>query len=432
MENIVELIQHKRDGGELPAGDIEALIAGYMSGEVADYQMSAWLMAAFLRGLTLAETLALTGAIIASGDTLDLSGLGRRVVDKHSTGGVGDKVSLVLGPLVASCGAVFGKMSGRSLGHTGGTVDKLESIPGFRTGLEVDHFVAQLREVGVCIAGQTVNLAPADGRLYALRDVTATIDSNPLTAASIMSKKIAGGAQAVVLDIKVGRGAFFTNMGQARGVAHLMEEIGRAHGMEVVSVMTAMEQPLGHAVGNSLEVLEAVEALAGRGPADLAAVVVELAANLLALSDLGWDRERSREEAGRRLSGGEALPRFRRWVEAQGGDASFIDDPGRLPLAPHRLKITAPADGYVSAIDALAAGKAAFRLGAGRRRKGDAVNHGVGLVLHAKVGDRVGKGEAIASVYAGNTEAAGRAAGEVAAAYELAPEPVPAPPVIIG
>lgn len=431
MMNIIDLIQGKRDGQEHTRDEIRSLIDGYMSGAVADYQMSAWLMAAFFKGLTFDETLALTDALIASGETLDLSSVNRRVVDKHSTGGVGDKVSLVLGPLVASCGAVFGKMSGRCLGHTGGTVDKLESIPGFRTEISVRHFIDQLKETGVCIASQTLNLVPADKRLYSLRDVTATIDSNSLTAASIMSKKLAGGASAVVLDIKVGRGAFFRTLGHASGVAHLMKKIGEVRGIEIVPVMTSMEQPLGNAVGNALEVMEAVETLKGNGPEDLVEVVVALAAPLLKLSDLGWSQDTSESEARRRLSEGLALDKFREWIEAQGGDCGFIEDSSLLPAAKIQLPVTAPADGFVSGIDALQVGKAVLAMGGGRLKRDSEIDHSVGVVLNAKTGDPVKKNQALATVHAADNGAAIQACAAIADAYSVGVEQAePIAPVI--
>ncbi len=425
------LIKRKRDGGRLSPVEIQSLIGGYMSGGVPEYQMAAWLMAVYFRGLILDETLALTDALIASGERLDLSSLGRRVVDKHSTGGVGDKVSLVLGPLVAACGAVFGKMSGRSLGHTGGTVDKLESIAGFKTEVEPDHFLSQLRRVGVCIAGQTVNLAPADGRLYALRDVTATIDSNALTAASIMSKKIAAGAQAVVLDVKVGRGAFFKNRGQAHGVAHLMQEIGAARGLKVAPVMTAMDQPLGYAVGNSLEVLEAVETLRGKGPADLVTVVTELAANLLSLSELGWDINKARLEARRMIDGGLALGKFREWIEAQGGDASFIDNPQALEAAPVRHPVRAGSTGYIGELNALAIGEAALALGAGRLRREDRIDHAAGIILGAKIGDFVEQDQELAVIHCRSRAAGEAVAARVLSAFVIDGRQAPPRPLIL-
>lgn len=424
MTDFIDIIQRKRDGQALSDAEINDMIAGYMSGEMADYQMSAWLMAAFLEGLNLRETLALTDAMISTGEVIDLSSLGVTVVDKHSTGGVGDKVSIVLGPVVAACGAVFGKMSGRGLGHTGGTVDKLESIPGFQTTIGRERFVSQLAEVGICIAGQSPELVPADDRLYELRDVTATVDSNPLTAASIMSKKIAAGADVVVLDVKVGQGAFFKNRGQASGVAHLMQELGQARGLEVAVLMTAMEQPLGHAVGNAIEVREAVAALKGHGPPDLTAVVMALAAELLSRSGQGWDREHAADEAGRSISDGRAFARFREWIIAQGGDTVFIDDDDGMPLAEHRQVVTAPEDGFVSGLDALAVGRAVLDLGAGRKQKGAGIDHGVGVSVHAKVGDRVERGQEIAVVYARSPKTAASAASAVADAYSLSGEQV--------
>lgn len=431
MVNVIEVIERKRDGGELEAGEIISFIEGYMSGEVAEYQMSAWLMAAFLKGLSLEETLALTDALIASGERLDLSSLGRKVVDKHSTGGVGDKVTLVVAPLVAACGAVFGKMSGRCLGHTGGTVDKLESIPGFQTEISVEHFLNQLAEVGVCVAGQTLNMAPADKRLYSLRDVTATIDSDALTAASIMSKKLAGGAGAVVLDIKVGRGAFFRTREDAGRVAGLMRDIGDARGMAVEPVLTAMEQPLGRAVGNILELNEAVAALKGEGPEDLAEVVVALAGRLLHLSDLGWEPDRAEAEARACLEGGGALEKLRQWVFAQGGDPAFIDDPKALGTAPARRAVTAPRDGWLAGIDALAVGHAVVNLGGGRLKKDCPIDHRVGVVFEAKAGDRLTGGDVIATVHAASGEDAVCGADAISAACRFSEEAVEPPSPLI-
>lgn len=419
MISPVDFIQHKRDGGEHSPRELSAFIESFMAGEVADYQMSAWLMAALLKGMTLDETLALTDTLLASGSRLDLSGLGRLVVDKHSTGGVGDKVSMVLAPLVASCGAVFGKMSGRGLGHTGGTIDKLESIPGFRTTLSAAEFAGQLSRIGVCICGQSAELAPADNRIYALRDVTATVESNPLIAASILSKKLAGGASAVVLDVKVGAGSFFKTRGHASGVAHLMREVGARRGISVEAIMTSMEQPLGSAVGNALEVREAVETLKGNGPADLVDVVVALASHLLHLSDLEWSLERAATEARERLATGGAVDKFREWIAFQGGDTSFIDEPERLPAATHVATVNASVEGWIEAIDALAIGKAALALGSGRIHKDDSIDHSVGLVLAAKNGDRVKSGEVLAKVHARNADNAEAAAASVLSAYRI-------------
>ncbi|GBE57155.1 pyrimidine-nucleoside phosphorylase [bacterium BMS3Abin01] len=431
MNDYIDIIQRKRDGGHNTREDIKALIDGFMSGDLREYQMSAWLMAVFLKGLSLEETLALTDAIIASGRKLDLSRLGRRVVDKHSTGGVGDKVSIILGPLVAACGAVFGKMSGRGLGHTGGTVDKLEAIPGFQTALTPERFIGQLEQTGICIAGQSTQLAPADDRLYGLREVTATVESNPLTAASIMSKKIAAGAGVVVLDVKVGCGAFFRNKGQAAGVSYLMRQIGEANGMCVDTVMTAMDQPLGHAVGNALEVNEAVRTLAGEGPEDLVEVVMALAGRLLSRAVPDMDQQRAVSKAGAVLASGKALEKFREWIEAQGGDSSFMDEPELLPVAGYRSPVTAGETGFVQNVDALAVGRAVLGLGAGRRRKGEAVDHSVGAIINAKVGDRVEAGREIATVYGKTAGQAEQAAQAITRAYRFSGKQVAVPSPVL-
>ncbi len=431
MISPVDIIQRKRDGGEHSSRELEEFIAAFMAGKVADYQMSAWLMAALLRGLTLQETLALTDALLASGTRLDLADLGHPVVDKHSTGGVGDKVTMVLGPLMASCGAIFGKMSGRGLGHTGGTIDKLESIPGFLTTMDAAAFKRQLTDIGICVAGQSSDLAPADDRIYALRDVTATVESNPLIAASIVSKKLAGGAGAVVFDIKVGSGSFFKTKGHAHGVEHLMKVVGERRGLAVETVMSSMEQPLGHAVGNSLEVLEAAAALAGKGPSDLVEVVVALAASLLTHSDLGWDRQQALEEARSRLSRGEALGKFREWISRQGGDASFLEEPSLLPTARHRLPVTAGESGWIASIDALAVGRAVLDLGAGRRLKTDVIDHAAGAVLHLKVGDSVDAGRELATVHASELEKGLAAAASLRAAYRISATKVEPAPVLL-
>lgn len=431
MTSPVDIIQRKRDGGEHSAVELAGFIRAFMDGEVADYQMSAWLMAALLQGLSLSETMALTDALLDSGKRLDLSPLGRRVVDKHSTGGVGDKVTMVVGPLVASCGAVFGKMSGRGLGHTGGTIDKLESIPGFRTTLSAEEFIGQLGETGICVAGQSADLAPADNRLYALRDVTATVESNPLIAASIISKKLAGGAGAVVLDVKVGKGSFFKNLGHAHGVAHLMREVGERRGLAVEAIMTSMEQPLGLAVGNALEVLEAVETLRGKGPSDLVEVVVALGTRLLVLSDPGWEAPQAEAAARRALADGPALAKFREWITVQGGDASFIDDPAALSVASTEIGIQAPSQGWIEAIDALAVGRAAVELGAGRQYKDGSIDHSVGVRLKLKQGDPVLPGQALASVYATDKSKGQRAAGMIQEAYRISGSRVEPAPVLL-
>jgi pyrimidine-nucleoside phosphorylase len=411
-----EVIQRKRDGAELSTEELSGLVLGYARGEVPDYQMAAFCMAVYFVGLTPAETFALTDAMIRSGDTIDLgAALGRKVVDKHSTGGVGDKTSLSVGPIVAACGVPIGKMSGRGLGHTGGTLDKLESIPGYRTELTVEEFIAQVRDVGVAIIGQTGDLVPADKLLYGLRDVTATVDQVSLIAASIMSKKIAGGAQAMVLDVKVGDGAFMKTIEEARNLAETMSELGRRAGREVVCLLTDMDQPLGAAVGNALEVREARDTVRGHGPADFTELVLDASARLLALSDLGIDAAEGRRRAEAAVGDGSADAAWCRWIEAQGGTA----DESTLPQAPIVRELPAPAGGYVASLSAVAIGNAAVHLGAGRRTKEDAVDHAVGIVCRAKRGDRVEAGEPLAEVHARTEAAADLAAGEVLAAYEL-------------
>jgi len=423
----VELIQRKRNGEELSAEEIAELVLAYARGDVPDYQMAAFCMAVYFRGLSGAETHALTDAMIRSGDTVDLSSLGRKVVDKHSTGGVGDKTSIALGPIVAACGVPFAKMSGRGLGHTGGTLDKLESIPGFRVELERDEFLRQVRDVGLAIVGQTADLVPADKRLYALRDVTATVDNVSLIAASIMSKKIAAGADAIVLDVKVGDGAFMKTLDDARDLARTMIEIGRRAGREVVCELTDMDQPLGHAVGNALEVREAVETLRGAGPPDFTELVLDASAHVLALSDLGVGQEEGRRRAEETVSSGRALAAYERWVAAQGGD-SRLD---ALPVAPVVRPALAPTDGFVQTIATEAMGRAALHLGAGRTTKDDVVDHAVGIVCRAKRGDRVRTGDVLADVHARDAAAAARGAEEVAACYGIGAEPPEVPPIVL-
>ncbi len=428
MIRAAELIQRKRDGEELPDEELAELILGYARGDVPDYQLAAFCMAVFFRGLSERETFVLTDAMVRSGETIDLgSALGRKVVDKHSTGGVGDKTSLAVAPIVAACGVPLGKMSGRGLGHTGGTLDKLESIPGFRTELALDEFVAQVREVGVAIIGQTADLVPADKLLYALRDVTATVDQLSLIAASIMSKKIAGGAQAMVLDVKVGDGAFMRSLETARELAETMIALGRRAGREVVCILTDMDQPLGAAVGNALEVKEALDTVRGQGPTDFSALVLDACGKLLALSDLGVDEAEGRRRAAEAVADGSAESVWRRWIEAQGG----TPDESALPAAPVVRELPAPAGGYVQRLGATRVGNAAVHLGAGRRTKEDTVDHAVGIVCHAKRGDRVEAGQPLASVHARDETAADVAAREVLAAYELGSEPPPERPVLL-
>jgi pyrimidine-nucleoside phosphorylase len=423
-----ELIQRKRDGEELAAEELSELVLGYVAGDVPDYQLSAFLMAVYFRGLSSAETFALTEAMIRSGETVDLgTALGRKVVDKHSTGGVGDKTSLAVGPIVAACGVPFGKMSGRGLGHTGGTLDKLESIPGMRIELGLDEFLAQVRDVGIAIIGQTADLVPADKLLYGLRDVTATVDNVSLIASSIMSKKIAGGADAIVLDVKVGDGAFMKTLDDARTLAEAMLELGRRAGREVVCVLTDMDQPLGAAVGNALEVREAIDTVRGDGPADFTELVLSSCAHLLALSDLELDEDAARVRAEEAVADGSASDTYRRWIEAQGGDP----DENALPVAPAIRQVTADRAGFVAAIGAVDVGLAALRLGAGRRTKDDAIDHAVGVRCLAKRGDRIQAGQPVAEIHARDDESAEQAAAEVLAAYAFAETAPPERPIVL-
>ncbi len=395
----VDLIAAKRQGETHSRADLDQLIGGYVRGEIPDYQMAAWLMAVCFRGMAPQETADLTELMAESGDTLDLSAL-PHTVDKHSTGGVGDKTSLVLAPLLAACGATVAKMSGRGLGHTGGTVDKLESIPGFRSALGEDDFLRQAREVGVVITGQSKDLAPADGLLYALRDTTATVESLPLIASSIMSKKLASGAQSIVLDVKVGSGAFMATVDDARELATTMIDIGQRAGRSVRAVLSDMSEPLGFAVGNALEVHEAVACLKNEGPPDLRALCITLAEQLLAASGLDATRER----VDGVLASGAAYERFERWVAAQGGDAAQVQ---RLLLAPDQYLVYPPHDGYLARLDARRIGDVVKGLGGGRQVKGEAVDTGVGIVLHAKVGDEVKSDEPLMTVYHRNEQGLG-------------------------
>ena len=411
-----ELIEQKRDGGEHDPAELSELILAYARDEVPDYQLAAWCMAVYFRGLSAAETDALTDAMIRSGETLDLrSLLGRKVVDKHSTGGVGDKTSIAVGPVVAACGVPIGKMSGRGLGHTGGTLDKLESIPGFRVELTTEEFVAQLREVGVAIVGQTADLVPADKKLYALRDVTATVDIVSLIASSIMSKKLAAGADAIVLDVKVGDGAFMKTLEDARVLAEQMVDLGRRKGRRVVCLLTDMDQPIGAAVGNALEVREAAETIAGSGPPDFTELVLDACAHLLALSDLDIDAAEGRRRAEAAVADGSASAAYERWIRAQGGDP----DLAVLARAPVVREVPAPHAGVVVRLGALAIGHAALELGAGRRTKDDDIDHGVGVVCRKKRGDAVAGGEALADVHAHDESSASAAIAAVQSAYAI-------------
>jgi pyrimidine-nucleoside phosphorylase len=426
--NAADVIERKKRGEELGAAELGEFIAGYVRDDVPDYHAAAFLMAVWFRGLTAAETFALTEAMVASGETLDLTArLGRRVVDKHSTGGVGDKVTLAVGPVVAACGVPFGKMSGRGLGHTGGTLDKLESIPGFRVELTTDELVEQTREIGIAVAGQSADLVPADKKLYGLRDVTATVDEVSLIAASIMSKKIAGGASALVLDVKVGEGAFMRTVEDARRLAEEMRALGERAGMDVLCVLTDMEQPLGQAVGNALEVREAVACVSGGGPPDFRELVVDAAAQLLALSDLGVDEAEGRARAEATLADGSALAKYEEWIRAQGGDPSLE----ALPVAPVVRELASPASGFVRELRAREVAEAAMDLGAGRQRAGEPIDHAVGVVCVKKRGDAVEAGEPLAEIHARDEAAASAAETALATAYELGAEPPEPRPLVI-
>ena len=402
--NPIEIIARKRDGKALTAEEINDFIMGFVRGDVPDYQMSAWLMAVVLRGMTYEEAAAVTLTIVDSGVRLDLSGIAPFIVDKHSTGGVGDKTTLVVAPLVAACGLPVAKMSGRALDFTGGTLDKLESIPGFRSDLTTDEFLAQVRNIGIVVAGQSKDLAPADGKLYALRDVTATVHSMPLIAASIMSKKIASGANGIVLDVKVGRGAFMETEEAALELAETMVRIGRSVGRRVTAVLSDMNQPLGNAVGNALEVLEAVDTLKGAGPQDFLQHCLTIAGQMLLLAGRASSPEESETILRGAIDSGEGFAKLKEMVAAQGGDTACLDDPSRLPQAEFIQPLAAPQTGYISEIDAREVGLTAGVLGAGRQKKGDPVDYAVGIVFRRKVGDYVNSGEPLVTVHANSEE----------------------------
>jgi pyrimidine-nucleoside phosphorylase len=423
------VIISKRDKRELSREEIEYFVRGFTAGEIADYQVTAWAMAVLLNGMTPRETADLTLAMAHSGQVLDLSRVVDIAVDKHSSGGVGDKTTLAVLPAVAACGLPVGKMSGRGLGFSGGTLDKMESIPGYRVNLTTDEFKKQLKKNGIVLTGQSLDLAPADGKLYALRDVTGTVQSIPLIASSIMSKKIAGGAHAVVLDVKVGLGAFMQDLAEARSLAGLMVDIGRLAGLDVVTLLSDMNQPLGAAVGNALEVREAIETLHGGGPADFREHCLHVSAHMLVLGKRAADLEAGRRMTEQAISSGAAFEHFRTLVRAQGGDVAYVDDPDRLPQAKFVEVVPAPRSGTISQVHARIVGEAAVTLGAGRARKDEPIDHAVGFVIHCKVGDRVEKGQPLFTVHANDPQRQAEARERVETAFGWSDTPVPALPL---
>jgi len=430
MATLVELIAKKRDGGTHEPGQIKRLIDALVAGELADYQMSAWLMAAFLRGLDARETLELTDAMLASGVVLDLGEIPGVKVDKHSTGGVGDKVSLSLAPIVAACGVPVPMVSGRGLGHTGGTLDKLESIPGFRVDLPIEDFRRIVRDLGTCLIGQTKEIAPADKRIYALRDVTATVESIPLITASILSKKLAEGIDALVLDVKVGRGAFMKDLDRARALARSLVDVASRGGKGVTALLTDMDHPLGLTIGNALEMIEAIDVLHGRGPADMVELTLELAAEMLVLGKVVTDVEAGRVRARASIADGSAAEVLRKLIVAQHGDPRVVDDTSLFAKAPVVRTITAPRAGFVVDVDPLALGYAGVELGAGRTRADQAVDHAVGLVLHAAKGTRVAAGDPLVDVHARDVAAFERVSARVSGAFRIGDEQVARGPLV--
>jgi len=430
VKSLVELIAHKRDGGELRREDIERVVAALGSGALADYQMTALLMAIFLRGMTDAETVALTNAMTRSGEVLDLSSVPGVKVDKHSTGGVGDKVSICLAPLVAACGVPVPMVSGRGLGHTGGTLDKLEAIPGFSVSLDTARFTEIIREVGTSMIGQTATIAPADKRIYALRDVTATVESIPLIVASILSKKLAEGIDGLVLDVKVGRGAFMKTEAEARRLASALVRVGTAAGKKVVAILTRMDAPLGLAIGNANETREALLVLAGGGPADLVECTFALGAEMLILGGVAASDAEARDKMSAAISSGRAATVMERMISAHGGDPRVVTDPSLLTVAENVIELRAERGGFVTGIDALELGLSAIELGAGRTRADQAVDHGVGIDLRKKPGDAVSAGEVLAVVRARNELEAPLA--RISAAFSIGPAAPPVEPLVIG
>lgn len=427
----VDLITKKRDGGELTKGEIDALIQGYTQGTIPDYQMSAMAMAIFFRGMSPDERANLTMAMVNSGEVIDLSGIAGVKVDKHSTGGVGDTTTLVLAPLVASVGVPVAKMSGRGLGHTGGTIDKLESVPGFHVEIDNDEFISLVNQHGLAVIGQSDKLTPADKKLYGLRDVTGTVNSIPLIASSIMSKKIASGADAIVLDVKTGDGAFMKEMDEARELAACMVDIGNRVGRRTIAVLSDMSQPLGNAIGNALEVREAIDTLRGVGPKDLTELCLTLGSHMAVLAGVAATQAEAAELLKEAIASGRAIDKFKTFLTAQGGDASVVDEPNRLPTAKFHIEVAAEKSGYVASIAAENMGLAAMMLGAGRATKESAIDLAVGIVLHKKVGDPVAAGELLATVHA-NSEDVAEVVNKIRASIAVQNDPVEPPPLLYG
>ncbi len=431
METTVELIARKRNGQELTRPQIERLVRELMEGSLADYQMSAWLMAVFFRGLTDTETVALTHAMLHSGDVIDLADVPGVKVDKHSTGGVGDKVSICLAPLVAACGVPVPMVSGRGLGHTGGTLDKLEAIPGFKVTLDIDAFRRTVRDVGCCMIGQTARIAPADKKIYALRDVTATVESIPLIVASILSKKLAEGIDALVLDVKVGRGAFMKTRDDARALATALVRVGTAAGKRVNALLTDMDAPLGRAIGNANETREAILVLHGRGPADLVECTLALGSEMLQLGGAAATDAEARAALRAAIANGTAARTMERMIEAQGGDPRVVAEPARLADADVVTEITAPDSGFVTRADALELGLSAVALGAGRTRADQAVDPAVGIEIFAPRGARVTRGDVLAKIFSRSADAGAKIAPRVAAAFSVGEAPPPEAPLVL-
>ena len=424
-----DLIEKKKHGEELSTEEIREMITSYTAGDIPDYQMSAMTMAVYFRGMSDREIFDLTEAMATSGDTVDLSAFGDRSVDKHSTGGVGDKTTLIVTPIVAACGGAVAKMSGRGLGHTGGTVDKLESFPGFRTSLEPAEFIAQVERCGLAVIGQSADLAPADKKLYALRDVTATVDSIPLIASSIMSKKLAAGTHSIVLDVKCGSGAFMRGIDNAVTLAETMVRIGKAHGRNTAAVISNMDRPLGHAIGNASEVCEAMEVLRGAGPDDLREICLTLAAKMVALS-CGLTDEQAKETVAETLKSGKALAKFREWIGEQGGDVAYVDDPSLFGEAAYTADVLAPVDGYILACNAEQIGTAAMVLGAGRQTKDSVIDPRAGIYLLKKPADEVRKGDVIARLYTEKADTLPHAEALTLGAVTFTDQPVEEQPLV--